>query len=174
MTATARPLLLAIVVAALATGCGGSNNSVAAPSTTGATATSTRTSDASLKAGVRAALRANLRLSLYVLWHNHIPAWATQSTRGPALKALRASAASRRRQGIQIKNLRGHSTIISIELAQSYTSAIAEIRDTRSVAPYKAGHRLGRAIVGTDHSRVQLHRLGNTQRFIVWRVAPIR
>jgi hypothetical protein len=174
MSATARPLLLAIVVAVLAAGCGGGNSSVAATHTRDTTGTSTRTNESSLKAGVRAALRANLRLSLYVLWHNQIPAWATQSTRGPALKALRVSAASRRRQGIQIKNLRGHSTIILIELAPSYTSAIAEIRDNRSVAPYKAGHRLGRAIVGTDHSRVQLHRLGNTQRFIVWSVAPIR
>jgi hypothetical protein len=174
MNTTTRPLLVLISVAALAAGCGGSKGSVAATKTTDAQATSTQTSEASLKAGVRAAIRANLQLSLYVLWHNEVPAWATNSTRGPALKALRTSAAARRRQGIQIKNLRGHSTISSIELAPSYTSATAVIRDARSVAPYKEGHRLGKAIVGTDHSRVQLRRIGNTERFIVWSVSPIR
>ena len=174
MTTATRPLLLALTVATLAAGCGGSHPSAAPTTTTDATATSTQTSQATLKAAVRTALHANLKLSLYVLWHNKVPQWATQSTRGPALKALRTSAAARRRQGIQIKNLRGHATIISIQLAPSYSTATAEVRDTRSVAPYKKGHRLGRAIVGTDHSRVQLHRLGNTERFIVWNVSPIR
>jgi hypothetical protein len=174
MTATARSLLLAIVVAALATGCGGSNGSVAATHTTDTTGTSTRTSEAMLKAAVRTALRANVRLSTYVLWHNKVPAWARQSTRGPALKALRASAVTRRRQGIQIKNLSGHYTIISIALAPSYAAATAVIKSHQRVAPYKAGHRLGRAIVGDDHARIQLRRIGNTERFIVWSVSPIR
>lgn len=174
MTAATRPLLLLTAIAALAAGCGGSSGSIAATQSTDARTTSTQTSEASLKAGVRTAIRANLRLSLYVLWHNDVPAWAAQSTRGPALKALRTSAAARRRQGIQIKNLRGQSTIISIALAPSYTSATADVRDKRSVAPYKQGHRLGRAIVGTDHSRVQLRRVGNTKQFVVWSVAPIR
>ena len=163
-----------IAFAILAAGCGASSGRVAVSSTTDAKPTVTHTSAASLQQGVRAAIRANLELSLYVLWHNEVPTWATRSTRGPALKALRAAAASRRRQGIQIKNLRGHSKIISIELAPSYTNATAEIRDTRSVAPYKAGKRLGRAIAGTDHSRVQLRRVGSTTRFIVWSVSPIR
>jgi hypothetical protein len=174
MTPTARSLPIAIVVAALVTGCGGSNGSDAPSSTTDAVATSTRTSEATLKAAVRTALRANVRLSTYVLWHNQIPVWATQSTRGPALNALRASAATRRRQSIQIKNLSGHYTIISIALAPSYATAFAVIKSHQRVVPYKAGRRLGRAIVGDDHARIQLRRVGNTQRFIVWSVAPIR
>jgi hypothetical protein len=174
MTAATRPLLLVFAVAALAAGCGGSNGSPAATNTTDTRPTSTRTSETALKAAVRAAIGANVRLSTYVLWHNQIPTWATQSTRGPALKALRASAATRRRQGIQIKNLSGHYTIVSITLTPSYTAATAVIKSHQRVAPYKAGHRLGRAIVGTDHARLQLHRLGNTQRFIVWNVVPIR
>jgi hypothetical protein len=174
MTPATRPLLLVLAVAALTTGCGGSNGSVAATSTTHTETTSTRTSESALEAAVRTALAANLKLSLYVLWHNEVPVWATRSTRGPALKALRTAAAARRRQGIQIKSLRGHSTIISIQLAPSYTSATAEVRDSRSVAPYKHGHRLGRAIVGTDHSRVHLRRVGTAERFIVWSVSPIR
>jgi len=174
MSTATRPLLLLATVAALTAGCGGSNGSVAATSSSDAKATSTRVSEATLKAAVRAAIRANVRLSTYVLWHNQVPAWATQSTRGPALNALRASAAARRRQGIQIKNLSGRYTIISIALAPSYTAATAVIRTHQRVAPYEAGHRLGRAIVGTDHARLQLRRVGNSQRFIVWSVSPIR
>lgn len=177
MTTPIRPALILSVVAALAAGCGGNGGSAAPrPSTADvtATSTSTRTSEAALNAAVRAAIRANVHLSTYVLWHNTIPSWATQSTRGPALKALRASAATRRRQGIQIKNLSGHYTIISIALAPSYTSATAVITSHQRVAPYKAGHRLGKAIVGADHARLQLHRLGNTGRFVVWKAAPIQ
>jgi hypothetical protein len=175
MTAATRPLLLLATVAALAAGCGGTSGKGAATSmSTDAKATSAQTSEASLKAGVRAAIGANVQLSLYVLWHNHVPGWATRSTRGPALKALHSAAATRRKQGIQIKNLSGHYTIVSISLAPSYSTATAVVRDTRRVAPFRNGHRLGKAIVGTDHSRVQLHRVGNTHRFIVWSVSPIR
>jgi len=82
--------------------------------------------------------------------------------------------ATRRRQGIQIKNLSGHYTIVVITLAPSYATATAVIRDQRRVAPYKSGERLGKTISGTEHSRILLHRLGNTERFIVWRVSPVR
>ena len=109
-----------------------------------------------------------------MLWHNRIPAWATRSTRGPALKALRSAAATRRKQGIQIKNLSGGYTITSITLAPSYATATAVVRSHQRVAPYKAGHRLGKAISASDHARIQLHRLGNTHRFVVWRVSPIQ
>lgn len=175
MTAATRPLLLLALVAALSAGCGnGNGNGAVTAMSTDAKSTSTRPSAATLKATVRTAINANLQLSLYVLWHNRIPAWATQSTRGPALKALRSAATTRRRQGIQIKNLSGHHTVVSIALAPSYATATAVIRDQRRVAPYKSGHRLGKAIFGTEHSRIQLHRLANTQRFVVWRVSPIQ
>ena len=86
MTTATRPLLLLATVAALTAGCGGSNGSTAATSSTDAKTTSTRASEATLKAAVRAAIRDNVQLLLYVLWHNQIPGWATQSTRGPALE----------------------------------------------------------------------------------------
>lgn len=171
MTTANRPLLLALAVATLAAGCGGSHPSAAPTTTTDAAATSTQTSEAALKAAVRAAIRANVHLSTYVLWHNTIPTWATQSTRGPALKALRASAATRRRQGIQIKNLSGGYTIVSIALAPSYATATAVIKSHQRVAPYKAGRRLGKAIVANVHAHVALHRLSNAMRFIVWSVS---
>jgi hypothetical protein len=173
MTTATRPLLLLALVAGLSAGCGNGNRAATTTSTDTKT-TSTQTSAATLKAAVRTAIHANVRLSTYVLWHNRIPSWATRSTRGPALKALRSAAATRRKQGIQIKNLSGGYTITAITLASSYGTAIAVVRSHQRVAPYKSGRRLGRAIVGTDHARVQLHRVVNARRFVVWSVLPIR
>jgi hypothetical protein len=175
MTAAIRLLLVLVTVGAMSAGCGGASGKLAtAPTSTNAKSTSARMSVATLKAAVRTAINANLELSLYVLWHNRIPAWAAQSTRGPALKALRIAAATRRKQGIQIKNLSGHHTVVSITLAPSYATATAVVRDQQRVAPYKSGNRLGKAISGSDHARIQLHRLANTQHFVVWRVSPIK
>lgn len=174
MTAPKTGLMLVVFIA-LAAGCGGtSGNTAATTASTDTPATSTRANASTLKASVRTAIAANLKLSIYVLWNNEIPNWGTRSTRGPALKALRDAAATRRQQGIQIKNLSGRQRVVSITLAPSYATATAVIRDHRKVAPYKSGHRLGRAIVGDEHSRLELHRLGNTKRFVVWRVSPIQ
>lgn len=175
MTVAIRPLLIISAIAVINAGCGGANrNGLVTTTSTTVTPTSERTSAVTLRANVRSAIAANLQLSLYVLWHNRVPVWAMQSTRGPALIALRSAAATRRRQGIQIKNLSGHQTVVSISLAPSYTTATAVIRDQRRVAPYKSGHRLGRAISGNEHSRIELHRVDNTARFVVWRVSPIQ
>jgi hypothetical protein len=175
MNTAARPLLLLATVAAISTGCGGASGNVAAPTTsTDATSTGAQSSVPTLKAAVRTAIHANVRLSSYVLWHNDIPAWATGSTRGPALNALRSAAATRRKQGIQIKNLSGSYTITGITLAPSYATATAVVRSHQRVVPYKSGRRLGKEISATDHARIQLHRLGNTERFIVWRVSTIQ
>lgn len=174
MTAATRSILLLAAVAVLAAGCGGASGNVAATTATttrtDAKAQPTRTTEATLKAGVRAAIRANVHLSTYVLWHNSIPAWATQSTRGPALKALRTAAATRKKQGIQIKNLSGSYTLTAITLAPSYATATVVVKSHQRVAPYKGGRRLGRAITEDDHARIRLHRLGSTGRFVVWQV----
>lgn len=175
MTTATRPLLILVTVAALNAGCGGaSGNGAATTTSTDTKTTAAQTSAATLKAAVRTAIHANVQLSSYVLWHNRIPAWATRSTRGPALEALRSASANRRKQGIQIKNLSGSYTVASITLAPSYASAIAIVRSHQRVAPYKSGRRLGKAISASDHARIQLHRIANTQRFIVWRVATIQ
>ena len=175
MTTATRPLLLLATVAAISAGCGGASGNVAAPTTsTDAKSTSAQSSAVTLKAAVKTAIHANVQLSSYVLWHNSVPAWATRSTRGPALNALRSAAATRRKQGIQIKNLSGGYTITSITLAPSYATATAVVRSHQRVAPYKSGRRLGKAISASDHARIQLHRLANTQRFIVWRVSTVQ
>lgn len=175
MTTTIRLLVLLAVVATINAGCGGASGTVSTRRTsTNAESTSAQTMQATLRAAVRSAINANLQLSLYVLWHNSVPAWATRSTRGPALKALRSAAATRRKQGIQIKDLSGGYTITSITLVPSFANATAVVRSHERVAPFKDGHRLGKSISGTERSRIQLHRLGNTHRFVVWRVSPIR
>ena len=175
MTAATRLLLLLGVVAAISVGCGGASGTPAtAPTSTDTKSTSARASVAMLKAAVRTAIHANVQLSSYVLWHNSLPAWATHSTRGPALKALRDAAATRRKQGIQIKNLSGGYTITSITLAPSYAAATADVRSHQRVAPYKSGRQLGKAISASDHARIQLHRLANSRRFIVWRVSTLQ
>ena len=175
MTTTIRLLVLLAVVAAINAGCGGASGTVSTRRTsTNAESTSAQTMQATLRAAVRSAINANLQLSLYVLWHNSVPAWATRSTRGPALKALRSAAATRRKQGIQIKDVSGGYTITSITLAPSYATATAVVRSHQRVAPYKSGRRLGKAISASDHARIQLHRLANTQRFIVWRVSTVQ
>jgi hypothetical protein len=161
----------------VASGCGGGSGSGSvSPGTTTTrletTAQTAQVTIATLKGGVRATIRENVKLSTFVLWHNQIPRWATQSTRGPALAALRNAAATRKSQGIQIKNLSGRYAIISIKLAPSYALATALIKSHQRVAPYKAGRRLGRAIVGDDHALIELHRIGNSHRFVVWDVSP--
>jgi hypothetical protein len=169
-----RPLLLIVAVAAISAGCGGAGKNVASTASTDAKSTSVRANVATLKSAVRTAIRANVQLSSYVLWHNSVPEWATRSTRGPALEALREAAAARRMQGIRIKNLSGNYTITSITLAPSYAIATAVVSSHQRVAPYKSGRRLGKTISASDHARIQLHRLANTQRFIVWRVSTVQ
>ena len=174
MNRTTRPFVILAALALLASGCGGSGKTAATTTKSDAKPASRQTSEAALKVAVRTAIRADHQLSLYVLWHNEVPKWATRSTRGPALKALRNAAATRRKQGIQIKNLVDSYTLSAITLDASYTSATAVVRSHQRVAPFEHGHRLGRAIVANDHARFELHRLANTDRFVVWRLTPIR
>lgn len=129
---------------------------------------------AALERAGRDAVRENFRLSLYVLWHNNVPEWASRSTRGPALAALRSAAADRRKEGIRIRSLGGQYRLLRLTLDPSYTRAVAIVRDRRAVVPYRAGRRLGRAIKGDERARIELRRLGRTNRFVVWRVSPVR
>src|SRR5216684_4100535 len=99
-----RSVGIACLVLALASaGCGSGSNSNASGSTRRATTTEHANAQATLKRAVKAAIQQNFALSLYVLWHNQVPAWATRSTRGPALAGLRASATTRRRRDIRIR-----------------------------------------------------------------------
>ena len=160
-------LLLLALLAAIAAGCNGGNEKVATqpPATT-----TSETTTATLERGVRQALRENDQLSGYVLWNNRVPAWATRSTRGPALVTLRQSAADRRRRGIRVRTLVNTLEITSIKVDPSYTKATAVVRSVQRVRPYRGGKPIGRAVKLDERANIELRRIGTSSRFVVWRV----
>lgn len=168
MTRAALTALLAST-AIVAAGCGGSGGANTKPQQSHTTAADA-VGSVQLEAAVRRALRENSRLSLYTLWHDSVPVWATQSTRGPALVELRHSAAQRRRQGIHIEHLSGRLAIVSVQLDPSYLAATAVVSAHDRVRPYRKGHPLGRAITSNERARVELRRLGRKPIFVVWRL----
>lgn len=159
-------------IAMLAAGCG--SGSASSPTTMANASTTARDPTAALDQAVRKALRRNYQLSGYVLWHNALPASAQQSTRGPALAALQSSAAQRRKSGIRIKPVSGRLTIISVSLDPSFTRATATTLASGRVRPYEGGRAEPRAITVDERARVQLHRLGRSQSFVVWQVTTLR
>lgn len=160
--------VLIVFLLAVAAGCDGGDGEVATqpPPTT----TSTTTGTAALRDAVRQALRRNDRLSGYVLWRNRVPTWATQTTRGPALVTLRQSAADRRKRGVRVRTLATRLEISSIELDPSYAKATAVVRSIQRVRPYRGGTPSGRAVKLDERASVELHRVGMSDRFVVWRV----
>src|SRR5487761_1610015 len=111
--------LLALPVCALIAGCGGA--AAHHPATSNPTPKTTTANPAAQGEGaVREAIVANFSLSNWVLWHDSLPVWATHSTGGPALVALRNAAAARQRQHLQIRGISPHLDVVSIALAPSY------------------------------------------------------
>jgi len=166
------PVLLVFLLA-IAAGCNGGGNEKAATQPPPTTTTS-ETGKAALSRAVRLALRENDRLSGYVLWSNRVPAWATRSTRGPVLAALRTSAADRRKRGIRVRTLASRLEIVSIDFDPSYTSATAVVRSLQRVRPYRSGKSMGRAVRLNERAEVELRRLGTSERFVVWRLKAVR
>lgn len=168
---------LFVAVGFAAAGCGGSGSAkpVAQQPRQADAKTADTAGAAQLNAAVRRALRGNYRLSLYTLWYNRLPRWATESTRGPALAGLRSSAAGRRKRGIQIRVLDRQWAIVSIRLDPSYMRANAIVQSHQHVRPYgRDGKPLGHAIVLDEHASIALRRLGNTRHFVVWRVVLLK
>jgi hypothetical protein len=155
----------------IAAGCGAGHKATA---TTQTPTTRTNPQD-KLTNAARATLRANHRIAKLVLWKNAVPGSATKSTRGPALAALRSAAADRRRRGIHIKVVFDDFRIESITLDPSFTRATALVTDPQRVQPYGSdGKPLGQPVRLSEKSRFELHRLGSSQRFVVWQVKPAR
>jgi hypothetical protein len=165
-------VICCIAIAVLGAGCGGGNASP--PTTNASTSKTTRDPTAALNRAVRQALRTNYQLSSYVLWHNAVPSSAQKSTRGPALAALRNSAAQRRKSGIRIKPVSGRLTIISVSLDPSFTKATATTLASGRVRPYEGGKAEPRTIALHERARIQLRRLGRSQTFVVWQVTTLR
>jgi hypothetical protein len=162
-------LLLLALLAATAAGCNGGNEKVATqpPQTT----TATEPTEAALKQAIRTTLNENRRLSIYVLWNNRIPPWAERSTRGPALASLRTAAQNRRNRGVRVRMLKGGREIRSVQLEQSYTRATAIVIDRQRVQPSRRnGRPIGRVVVLNERARYELRHIGQSDRFVVWRV----
>lgn len=162
------PVLL-VVLMAIAAGCGGGNEGVTTqpPPTT----TAPETGEAALRQAVRTALDGNLRLSVFVLWNNRIPGWAERSTRGPALASLRAAAENRRKRGVRVRLVVNRREVRSIRLDPSYVRATTIVLDRQQVQPSRRnGRPVGRKVTLNERARYELRRVGQSERFVVWRV----
>lgn len=166
-----------LAVLTVAAGCGGGHK--ATPDTTTRMTTqqvaSQTTSAAALKASAKRTLQENYRAATYVLWHNALPAGARSSTRGPALTALKSAAAARRQRGVRVRMVSHRREIESLQLDPSYTKATAILIDHQQVQPSGLdGHALGKVVTLDERGRYELHRLGQTNRFVVWRVVELK
>lgn len=154
-------------------GCGSSN----AQRPTGGTPTTTKAKALTvtvLRASVRDAVLAQHRLLARVLWTNTVPKHPTVIA-GPALKNLLSAAATRRKRRIRAKLLADTFRIVAIRLDPSYTIATAMVSDRQRVRPYTyAGKPLGKAITDTEHAKITLHRIGRSNRFLVWTVTATK
>lgn len=166
-------VIACVALSLVAAGCGGGGSHAALSTSTAATTTDRMSEQARLEAGVRAAMKQNFKLSLYVLWHNTIPPWASQSTGGPALAALRASAATRRGRGIRIRPIKTGLHVESVRIDASYMTATAVADSRQRVRPYEAGKPQPKLIALHERARVTLKRVGNSDRFVVWKAVAI-
>lgn len=161
----------AIVI--LAAGCGGGGSHAGMLTSNPATTTNRVSEQVRLENAVRLAAQQNFKLSLYVLWHNAVPAWASRSTAGPALAALRASAATRRGRGIRIRPVKTALRVRAVQVDPSYATATAVADSKQRVRPYEAGKPQPKLIALHERARLTLKRVGSTERFIVWKAVSI-
>lgn len=171
MKATA--LFACVVLAAGTAGCGGGGSHGGISTSAPATTADRLSEQARLENAVRVAVDQNFKLSLYVLWHNQIPSWASRSTGGPALAALRASAATRRGRGIRIRPVKTALRVQAIRVDPSYTTATAVADSKQHVRPYEAGKPQPKLIALHERARLTLKRVGSSERFIVWKAVSI-
>lgn len=164
-----RRLALSVCVCALIAGCGGA--AAHHPATSNPSPKTTTTDPAAqVEGAVREAIVGNFSLSNWVLWHDSLPVWATHSTGGPALVALRNAAAARQRQHLQIRGISPHLDVLSIALAPSYAEATATVKESGELREYSKGKPTGKPSRVNETYRLNLHRAGSALRFVVWKV----
>jgi len=165
---------LVLAVALLAAGCGSaSGTTTSAGTTTTSPAVVVTASD--LRNGVTAALREDHKLALRVLWTNVVPLTATRSTRGPALAGMRASAKGRQKEQIRVRMLHDSYRIISIQLDPAYTSATAIAQSNQNLRlAHLDGRAAGPATEVNERARIDLHRIGTSSHFVVWRLTVVK
>jgi hypothetical protein len=165
---------LTAVLAVLVTGCGSTSGKHTAAGTT-TTSPAVAVTASNLRNGVTAALRADHRLALRVLWTNVVPLTATRSTRGPALAGMRASAKGRQQEQIRVRMLHDSYRIISIQLDPSYASATAIAQSNQNLRlAHLDGRAAGPATEVNERARIDLHRIGTSSHFVVWRLTVLK
>jgi hypothetical protein len=162
-------ILLGLMLAA--SGCGGDGaHNTASPASKGTTTSRSATPAAKLEAAAINAIKQSHRLSVAVLWTNRVPA-NPPTNGGPDLAVLRRSAAQRRAAGVRVRVLSEHFRITGVQLDPSYMTATATVVDDERVQPsYPNGRPRGNATNLREHVRLYLRRVGNGERFIVWKV----
>jgi hypothetical protein len=171
MTKLALILLLGSATLIAGACTGDENNSPAQTrETTGTTTTTAEDETAALKDAARDAVEADHQLSVRVLWTNRVPEMP-RATAGPALAELRRSAAQRRRRGIRVKLISERFRIVEFSLDPSFATATATVVSEQRVQPHgRGGKPLGQPVRLRERARLELRRVGDTERFVVWRV----
>jgi hypothetical protein len=165
-----RRITLVLAMSALLAGCGSGGATTDTTTTRRTTTQAPSNPTAALVQSARSALEQNDKLSGYVLTHNTVPAWASQSTSGPALAHLRYAAAHRSAGRVTVRLLKSALQVRSIHLDPSYLGAVASIVSRSQVRVYQRGHPLGGVRSLNEPSRVELRRVGDKPRFVVWKV----
>lgn len=167
-------LLLGLVLAA--GGCGSSSGTrTTAGRPTGTTSVSRpMTAAASLEQAVRKAITEEHAMSGEVLWTNQLPA-KPSAIGGPALAVLRQAVAQRRSAGVRVRVLSEHFRVLNVNLDPSYATATATVMEDQRVQPTDLrGRRQGGPSEAHERVRLELRRVGNDERFIVWKVTLLR
>jgi hypothetical protein len=165
-------ILLFTSTAVIAGACTGdeSNSPAQTRETTGTTTTTPEDETEALEEAARNAVEADHQLSVRVLWTNRVPEMP-RATAGPALAELRRSAAQRRRRGIRIKLISERFRIVELSLDASFARAMATVISDQRVQPHgRGGKPLGQAVRLRERARLELRRIGDSERFVVWRV----
>jgi hypothetical protein len=169
-------LILLSSAALIAGACTGEENNSPAETreTTGTTTTTAEDETAALEEAARAAVEADHQLSVRVLWTNRVPEMP-RATAGPALAELRRSAAQRRRRGIRVKLISERFRIVDFSLEPSFTTATATVVSDQRVQPHgRGGKPLGKPVRLRERARLELRRIGDSERFVVWRVVLLQ
>lgn len=166
---------LLIAVSLVAVGCGSSGHTATASKPqTRATSTTRADPAVALTHAARTTVTKLHRLSVEVLWRNTLPTGTTRWIRGPALASLRTAAADRRKRGIRVRLVADDFRILSVRLDPSYASATAVARGQQRVRPYgRDGQPLGHVVVLDERARIDLRRIGTSNRFVAWRVVAL-
>lgn len=167
-------ILLGLVLAAGGCGSGSGTRAMAGRPAGTTSAGRTMTAAASLEQAVRKAIAEEHAMSGEVLWTNQVPV-NPSAIGGPALAVLRQAVAQRQSAGVRVHVLSEHFRILNVNLDPSYATATATVMEDQRVQPTDLkGRRRGGPSEAHERVRLDLRRVGNGERFIVWKVTLLR